>query len=120
MVKKKISKGQGRPNPQKFLLFALVPFLVFHLTYTHLHTDGFTHTHSERRHTFPHRQPCLVSHLDLWVNPDANQMCDRIKSHTYDDSWYINECHIFTIYIVLYKIAKSLHHIKTMILSNHS
>jgi hypothetical protein len=30
-------------------------------------------------------------------NPDATHMCARIKSHTHDDSWYINECHIFTI-----------------------
>jgi hypothetical protein len=36
-----------------------------------------------------------VSHLDLKANPGANQMCARIKSHTYDDSWYRNECHIF-------------------------
>jgi hypothetical protein len=27
------------------------------------------------------------------TNPGANQMCARIKSHTYDDSWYRNECH---------------------------
>jgi hypothetical protein len=24
--------------------------------------------------------------------------CARTKSHTYDDSWYRNKCHIFTIY----------------------
>jgi hypothetical protein len=24
--------------------------------------------------------------------------CARIKSHTYDDSWYRNECHIINIY----------------------
>jgi hypothetical protein len=30
----------------------------------------------------------LVSHLDIRANPGANQMCARIKSHTYDDSWY--------------------------------
>ena len=36
-----------------------------------------------------------ISHPDLWANPGANQMCARIKSHTYDDSWYRNECHIF-------------------------
>jgi hypothetical protein len=30
-------------------------------------------------------------------NPGATHMCARIKSHTYDDSWYRNECHIFTI-----------------------
>jgi hypothetical protein len=31
------------------------------------------------------------------ANSGANPMCARIKSHTYDDSWYINECHVFTI-----------------------
>jgi hypothetical protein len=41
--------------------------------------------------------PPQLSHLDLRENPDANQMCARIKSHTYDDSWYRNECHIFII-----------------------
>jgi hypothetical protein len=35
-----------------------------------------------------------LSHLDLKANPDANQMCASIKSHTYDDSWYRNKCHI--------------------------
>jgi hypothetical protein len=30
-------------------------------------------------------------------NPGATQMCARIKSHTYDDSWYRNECHIINI-----------------------
>jgi hypothetical protein len=31
-------------------------------------------------------------------NPGANfTKCARIKSRTYDDSWYRNECHIFTI-----------------------
>jgi hypothetical protein len=39
----------------------------------------------------------LLSHLDLMANLGANQMCARIKSHTYDDSWYRNKCHIFTI-----------------------
>jgi hypothetical protein len=38
-----------------------------------------------------------LSHLDLWVNPSASKMCARIRSHTYDDSWYINQCHIFII-----------------------
>jgi hypothetical protein len=28
-------------------------------------------------------------------NPGECQMCDRIKSHTYDESWYKNGCHIF-------------------------
>jgi hypothetical protein len=39
----------------------------------------------------------LLSHPDLRANPGVNLICARIKSHTYDDSWYINECHIFTI-----------------------
>jgi hypothetical protein len=38
-----------------------------------------------------------MSHPDLRANPGVNQMCARIKSHTYDDSWYRNECHIFII-----------------------
>jgi hypothetical protein len=29
--------------------------------------------------------------------PERKQMCAGIKSHTYDDSWYRNECHIFII-----------------------
>jgi hypothetical protein len=41
-------------------------------------------------------------------DPGANIItrCARTKSHTYDKSWYINECHIFTIIEVLYKINK--------------
>jgi hypothetical protein len=35
-----------------------------------------------------------LSHPDLRAKPAANQMCARIKSHTYDDSWYRNKCHI--------------------------
>jgi hypothetical protein len=27
-----------------------------------------------------------VSHPDLRANPSASQICDRTKSHTYDDS----------------------------------
>jgi hypothetical protein len=38
-----------------------------------------------------------MSHPDLKANPDASQICARIKSHTYDDSWYRNQCHIFII-----------------------
>jgi hypothetical protein len=38
-----------------------------------------------------------LSHPNLKTNPSTNQMCARIKSHTYDDSWYINECHNFII-----------------------
>jgi hypothetical protein len=30
-------------------------------------------------------------------NSVTTHMCTRIKSHTYDDSWYRNECHIFNI-----------------------
>jgi hypothetical protein len=32
-------------------------------------------------------------------DPSANIItkCAGTKSHTYDDSWYRNECHIFTI-----------------------
>jgi hypothetical protein len=37
----------------------------------------------------------LVSHPDLRTNLGVSQMCPRIKSHTYDDSWYRNQCHIF-------------------------
>jgi hypothetical protein len=47
----------------------------------------------------------FVSHLDLRANLVANQMCARIKSDTYDDSWYRNKCHIYIIRL-LYKIAK--------------
>jgi hypothetical protein len=36
-----------------------------------------------------------LSHPDLRANPGASQMCARIKSHTYDDSCYRNQCHIF-------------------------
>jgi hypothetical protein len=31
-----------------------------------------------------------LSHPDLKANSGATQICARIKSHTYDDSWYIN------------------------------
>jgi hypothetical protein len=39
----------------------------------------------------------LLSHLDLRANLGVSKMCARIKSHTYDCSWFINQCHIFTI-----------------------
>jgi hypothetical protein len=41
--------------------------------------------------------PCAgrLSHLDLSRNLDASQMCDKIKSHTYDDSLYRKQCHNF-------------------------
>jgi hypothetical protein len=38
-----------------------------------------------------------MSQPDLRSNPDASQICARIKSHTYDDSWYRNQCHFFII-----------------------
>jgi hypothetical protein len=28
---------------------------------------------------------------------EIHQVCARIKSHTYDDSWYKNKCHIINI-----------------------
>jgi hypothetical protein len=37
----------------------------------------------------------VSGHQDLGAN--AITKCARTKSHTYDDSWYRNECHIFTI-----------------------
>jgi hypothetical protein len=37
----------------------------------------------------------IMSHSDLRAKPDASQMCARINSHTYDDSIYRKECHIF-------------------------
>jgi hypothetical protein len=36
-----------------------------------------------------------MSRPNLRENPGTNQMIARIKYHTYDDSWYRNECHIF-------------------------
>jgi hypothetical protein len=39
----------------------------------------------------------LLSQPNLRENLGANEMCARIKSHTYDDSWYRNECQIFII-----------------------
>jgi hypothetical protein len=38
-----------------------------------------------------------VSHRDLRINLDVSHMCDRIKSHIYNDSWYRNQCQIFII-----------------------
>jgi hypothetical protein len=39
-----------------------------------------------------------LSHLGF-RDPDANIItrCARTKSHTYDESWYRNECYNFTI-----------------------
>jgi hypothetical protein len=41
-------------------------------------------------------------------DPGANIItrCAGTKSHTYDESWYRNECYNFTIIRVLYKINK--------------
>jgi hypothetical protein len=36
-----------------------------------------------------------ISHSDLKTNPDASHMCAKIKSHTYNDSLYRKQCHIF-------------------------
>jgi hypothetical protein len=38
----------------------------------------------------------FLSYLNLRTNPDASQMCARIKSHTYDDLVYKKQCHNFT------------------------
>ena len=47
-----------------------------------------------------------LSHPDLRANPGVNQMCARMKSHTYDDSVYRDECHNFYyITIMSYKIT---------------
>jgi hypothetical protein len=49
----------------------------------------------------------FVSHPDLRTNPFASQMYARIMSHTYDDSVYKKQCHIFiTQYNFHTKIAK--------------
>jgi hypothetical protein len=42
----------------------------------------------------------LLSHLGfrgLKPGREIITKCAGTKSHTYDDSWYRNECHIFTI-----------------------
>jgi hypothetical protein len=49
-----------------------------------------------------HRPPARLSHPDLRANPDMSQMCARIKFHTYDDSWYIDQCHIFMTTTILH------------------
>jgi rubredoxin len=40
--------------------------------------------------------PEFRRHQDLGANIITK--CAGTKFHTYDDSWYKNECHIFTIY----------------------
>jgi hypothetical protein len=47
-------------------------------------------------------QVVMTSHCHTQIlgvkNPGANfTKCARIKSHTYDDPWYRNECHIIII-----------------------
>jgi hypothetical protein len=49
-----------------------------------------------REHHSVHQGPCCHTQIS-GANLGTNQMCARIKSHTYDDSWYRNECHIFNI-----------------------
>jgi hypothetical protein len=42
----------------------------------------------------------LLSHPDFRDPKPGREIitkCARIKSHTYDDLWYINECHIINI-----------------------
>jgi hypothetical protein len=51
-------------------------------------------------------QSVRLSHTDSRANPSANQMCARIKSHTYDDSWYRKMSHIYYKIEVLYKAVK--------------
>jgi hypothetical protein len=65
---------------------------------------GVTKTHDRtetrrlegRSPSVSHHDNC---HTQIWgVQTRAwNQMCARIKFHTYDDSWYRNECHIVNI-----------------------
>jgi hypothetical protein len=43
---------------------------------------------------------CTVSHPDFRGPKPGREIitkCARIKSHTFDDSWYRNECHIINI-----------------------
>jgi hypothetical protein len=46
-----------------------------------------------------------VPNPDLRTNPEASQMCARIKSHTCNDSWYRNQSHLYYIIGVMYKIT---------------
>jgi hypothetical protein len=59
--------------------------------------EGCKGVYSLVQSTMKSARTCELSHPDLRTNLGVNQMCARIKSHTYDDSWYRNECHIFTI-----------------------
>jgi hypothetical protein len=48
---------------------------------------------------------CFVSHPDLRTNAYASHMCAKIKYHTYNDSWYRDECHnLYYITRMYYKI----------------
>jgi hypothetical protein len=44
-------------------------------------------------------QPCCHTRISGHQDPGANIItrCVGTKSHTYDDSWHMIECHIFTI-----------------------
>jgi hypothetical protein len=47
-----------------------------------------------------HNTGIILSHLEFRGPKPGREIitkCARINSHTYDDSWYRNECHIFTI-----------------------
>jgi hypothetical protein len=59
------------------------------------------------------RREAQVSHLG-YLAAKIITKCIRIKSHTYNDLWYRNECHYYIIG-VLYKISKQLHHTKATI-----
>jgi hypothetical protein len=53
--------------------------------------------------------PRWLSHPDLRTNPSTNQMCARIKSHTYDDSWYIHyyiSCYMRQLILVIKTFIK--------------
>jgi hypothetical protein len=52
---------------------------------------------SRLRHTVNIALIPLLSHIELRATPGASQICARIKSHTYDDSGYRKQCHIFII-----------------------
>jgi hypothetical protein len=45
----------------------------------------------------------MMSHPNLRITPTISHMCDRIKFHTYDDSVYRKQCHIFIIYITKFR-----------------
>jgi hypothetical protein len=58
--------------------------------------DGRTGIGADRRRATAvcyHTQ--ILGHQDLGANIITK--CARTKSYTYDDSWYRNECDIFTI-----------------------